>query len=209
MPKSLATGSMSNHVGDVELQAIREETSLQLLSSTNNNDSQKREATQTGGNSSSSDSFTETERKLRGPLLSTESTYSLLRATDTSAGDTTSHSQSSKPVAVALEMEADPATTSGSSSKLSHSSPKGFLLTDFDSFLVDWAYTALIGFFVVSYWRVSFALKRFEHSRIYFFVLHCKRLSVRKSHAIRTPFYFRVAGYCWISSSVTSQARQV
>ena len=135
---------MSNHAGDVELQAIREETSFQVLANNNNNNnnnngSQTREATQTGGDSSSSDSLTETERKLRGPLLlSTEPT-------------TPSLSASNNPTTAAvLEMEA---ATSGSS-KLPQPSSKGFLLTDADSFLVDWAYTALIGFFVVSYWRV-------------------------------------------------------
>ncbi|CAB9498324.1 2oxoglutarate dehydrogenase [Seminavis robusta] len=31
--------------------------------------------------------------------------------------------------------------------------PKGFLLTSFDAFLVDWCFTILIGILVVSYWR--------------------------------------------------------
>jgi hypothetical protein len=39
---------------------------------------------------------------------------------------------------------------------------KGFLLTSIDSFLVDWGYSILIGFLVVTYWRVCTVGKLFE-----------------------------------------------
>lgn len=144
MHRTLATGSMSHgDGGDMELQAVLEESTQEVP---NNSSRSQREATHIDGiNDLSSESFTDTDQKLRGPLLAVESTRSL------SAHNTTSHSQGH-----ALEIDAGPGLGDKNigSDKIPEASPSGLLLTEVGSFMADWTYTALIGVFVVSYWRV-------------------------------------------------------
>ena len=148
----------------MELSAVQEEPSQQLAANDDGFNSHPRRDTTTSHNntnasasnndsSSSVESLTETDKKLRGPLLTLESTPSL----------STNHPSSNHPHQSSnhpFEIDGGPTSSSYESKDGDKSTPQfsfmGFLLKDVGSFVADWAYTALIGILVVSYWRVRF-----------------------------------------------------
>ena len=149
MQKSIGVGSFHEGGGmEVELQAIREETSAEIANGSSLRTSTTAAAIHTlekndGTNTSSS---SETMEKLRGPLVPKESADNALAESIEEGGG----QPQTTPMA-AMEI-------AGPSNSLNRPSQnKGILLwlDGLDSFLIDWAYTVLIGFFVVSYWRVS------------------------------------------------------